>query len=220
MKDQIDLVMQRAQRYWHIDGLAEISFGGVSLVLGIYFYLSATLAKGTLLSTIIDSSLILFMLAGAFLVNKVIRYIKQHVTYRRTGYVSYRRKSGVHRWVAIGLAFLTAFLMAAIVAGLMSAAPASLAWMPAITGLLLAIPFLILGFRSGSWRFYLLCLVSLLVGPGLSIAGYGDTLGLAYYYLLISLALFISGGLTFFKYLRTTTSPDQNSLSEQGLPRE
>jgi hypothetical protein len=213
MKDQIDLVMQRAQRYWHIDGLTEIAFAWLFLVLGIYFYLSATLPQQTWLSTLIDSSLILFILAGAFLVNKLIKYVKERVIYPRTGFVSYRGKSGANRWIAFGLALL----MGAIVGALIDLAPASLGWMTALTGFFLAIPFLILGFRSGSWRFYLLCLVSLIVGLGLSAAGYGNTLGLSYYYLLLSVALFISGGLTFLNYLRTTTLPEENSISGQGI---
>ena len=213
MKDQIDRVMQRAQRYWHIDGLTEITFAWLFLVLGIYFYISATLPQQTLLSTLIDSSLILIILAGAFLANKLVNYVKQRVIYPRTGFVSYRQKSSANRWIALGLAGI----IGAIVGASIDAAPASLDWMPAITGFFLAIPLLILGFRSGSWRYYLLCLVSLVVGLGLSAAGYGNTLGLSYYYLLLSIAMFISGGLTFLNYLRSTTPPEKNSISGQGL---
>jgi len=213
MKDQIDHVMRRAQRYWHIDGLTEIAFAWISFILGIYFYISATQSQGSLLSTLLDSSLILFILAGAFLGNKLISSIKQRVTYPRTGFVSYRRKSGANRWIAVGVALL----MGAIIGAIIDSAPASLDWMTALTGFFLAIPLFILGFRSGAWRFYLLCSVSLLVGLGLSWAGYGNTLGLAYYYFLLSLAMFISGGLTFLNYLRTTTPPEEYPISEQGL---
>jgi hypothetical protein len=213
MKNQIDQAMRRAQRYWHIDGLTEITFAWIFLILGIYFYLSATQPQGTLLSTLIDSSLILFILAGAFISSKLIRYVKEHVTYPRTGFVSYQRKGGANRWIAMGIAML----MGAIVGGLIDSAPASLNLMSAYTGFFLAIPLLILGFRSGSWRFYLLSVVSLLVGLGLSWAGYGNTLGLSYYYLLLSMALFISGGLTFLNYLHTTTPPEEYPISEQGL---
>jgi hypothetical protein len=210
MKDKIDQVMLRAQRYGHTDGLTEIAFAWIFFILGIYFYLSATLPQGTLLSTLIDSSLILFILAGALLVNKLVTYVKQRVVYPRTGFVSYRRKSGANRWIAAGLAML----MGAIAGGLIDSAPVSFAWMPTGSGFILAIPLLILGFRSGSWRFYLLCLVSMLTGLGLSLAGIGNILGLSYYYFITCTALFISGGLTFLNYLRTTTPPKESSLEE------
>jgi hypothetical protein len=208
MKDQIDQVMRRAQRYWHIDGMTEIAFAWVCFILGIYFYLSATLPQGTLLSTLLDSSLIIILLAGGFLGNKLVNYVKQRVIYPRTGYVSYRRKSGANRWVA----GILALLIGATVGGLMVTIPASFAWMPALTGFFLSIPLLILGYRSGSWRFYLLCLISLIAGMGLSITGHGNILGLSYYYLIFCFALFISGGLTFRNYLLTTTPLEENSL--------
>jgi hypothetical protein len=208
MKDQIDQVMRRAQRYWHIDGMTEIAFAWICFILGIYFYLSATLPQGTLLSTLLDSSLIIILLVGSFLGNKLVNYVKQRVIYPRTGYVSYRRKSGANRWVAGILALLTG----AIAGGLIATIPASFAWMPAITGFFLSIPLLILGYRSGSWRFYLLCLISLIAGVGISITGHGNILGLSYYYLILCFALFISGGLTFRNYLLTTTPPEENSM--------
>jgi hypothetical protein len=216
MKDQIDQAMRRAQRYWHIDGLTEIAFAWIFLILGLYFYLSATQPQGTLLSTLIDSSLFLIVLAGAFLSGKLVSYVKERVTYPRTGYVSYQRKSGANRWIAMGIAML----MGGIMGGLIDMAPASLNRMTAYTGFFLAIPLLVLGFRSGSWRFYLLCIVSLGLGLGLSLTGHENTLGLSYYYLLLSLAMFISGGLTFLIYLRKTTPPEEDSISAQRLHHE
>ncbi len=212
MKNQIDRAMQRAQTYWQIDGLTEIAFAWICLILGVYFFISASVPKDTMISTLVDSSFILVFLGGGWLGLKLVNLIKQRAIYPRTGYVSYRKKKGANRWVAGGLAMF----MGILVGGLMAAAPGSFAWMPAITGFLLSIPLLILGYKSGAWRFYLLCALSLLAGLSLSLAGIGNILGLSYYYLSECVALMISGVITFFRYLRLTAPLEDGSLQKTG----
>ena len=99
--------------------------------------------------------------------------------------------------------------MATLVVALMATAPASLAWMPAITGLIVGGAWLIFASRLGLPRFFLLAIASLVFGIGLSLTGLGDILGLAIYYALMSLTLLLSCGLTLRSYLKQAPAPQE-----------
>ena len=206
MKEILNKTYQRTRQYWYIDGLSELAFGAICLLLAVYFTLQATLPRETLLATLLDSSFLIVFIGGFFLANRAVETAKSHLTYPRTGYVSYPKNGQGKRWIGAGIAML----MAALVSALMVTAPASFAWMPAITGFILGAILLYFGYRIDLLRFYLLAAVSLILGSFLSIIGVGDTPGLAWFYSLISLALFLSGGFTLRRYLKANRS-DRNS---------
>ena len=64
--------------------------------------------------------------------------------------------------------------------------------------------------KIGLPRFYAMALLSALLGIGISIAGLGDMLGLAVYYLATSLIMLLCGGFALYIYLRDT-KPPQNA---------
>ena len=214
MKDPIEEARQRTARYWHIDGLTELAFAFVCLALGVYFYLQATLPQESTLYKILDVSFVLVLFGAGFFANKVLALLKNRITYPRTGFVSYRRqKSGKSRWIFAG----AAMLMGALTGGLLAGAPASFDWMPAVTGLILGIAMLVVGFQVGLARFYLVSAASLLLGFGLALAGLGNVIGLGYFYLLMAAVLAASGGLTLWNYLRST-EPGEGQID--GHPAE
>ena len=91
------------------------------------------------------------------------------------------------------------------------ATPLSLNWIPAITGLVVGIIWLISAFRVGLLRFYLQSILSLLLGVGLSLAKLETYQSLAVYYAAMGLVLILSGGLTLLKYIRHNP-PMENDL--------
>ena len=41
MNNNLDQTIKRTRQYWYVDGLAEIAFGGLCLLLGLYFFARA-----------------------------------------------------------------------------------------------------------------------------------------------------------------------------------
>ncbi|MFC1923666.1 hypothetical protein ACFLY4_10305, partial [Chloroflexota bacterium] len=123
-------VVQRTRQYWFSDGLVELSVGGTFIILGLYFYIQSILPSG---------SLVLLAIGVIFLSRYVVNKFKSHLTFPRTGYVSYNRATKKQRIVSAGIAIFIAALNIA----LFLATPLSLNWIPAITGLVVGIIWLI-----------------------------------------------------------------------------
>jgi hypothetical protein len=199
MMPDIHNLRRRTLQYWHIDGLTEIAFGAILLVLGAYFFAQSILPPGTLLYQVLDMAFVLLLVSSGLLAGRFVSLLKNRLTYPRTGYVAYPEKSPRYRWLGGILAAAIGFL----VAGLISTAPASLAWMPTISALILSAVLCFLGFRFGLLRFFVLGILILAAGISLALAGIGDIRGMAIFYTLSGLAVLISGGLTLLAYLRS-----------------
>lgn len=204
MKTDLDKIQKRAIQYWYVDGLTEISFGLVCLILGLYFYIRAVLPEDSNFANLLDMGFVLFVVGGTLLVGRLQSYLKNRITYPRTGYIEYKRKKPAYQWIGRILAALIAVLAAALLAS----SPAALSWMPAISGFLFAAILLYLGFRTSLLRFYLISLGTLVAGVGLAFTRVENILGLGYFYFLVSILLFISGGITLYTYLKNTTASE------------
>lgn len=207
MKNTIDSTIQRTKRYWYIDGLTEISFGFLCLLLGIYFYLQATLPHDSLLYQSLTVSLVLIIVGGGALGSWAVRTLKTRLTYPRTGFVAYPSRPGFQRWLLGGIAFLVATLFTLLLTRL----PDDLAWPALISGVVIGAVWLYMGVRLGLIRFHLLAAFSLLAGFLLAVSGLDESLSMAGYYSLIALAMILSGGITLTVYLHSTRQiKDQN----------
>ncbi|MBN2148319.1 MAG: hypothetical protein JW726_13100 [Anaerolineales bacterium] len=211
MKDDLDKAQQRARQYWHVDGLLECAFCVLCLLLGIYFYAQATLPPESLAYKILNVSLIIVIIGGSFLVNRVLVIAKERITYPRTGYVAYRQASGARRWVRVIVAAGVSMLIATLITQLIIRGNIDLAWMPVITGAVFGFVMLLVAFRANLIRFYTLSLISVLIGCGFLIVRIDNILGLAIYYILFGLAIGLSGGLTLWSYLRQAPPPAEES---------
>jgi hypothetical protein len=200
MNDTIDQAARRARRYWYVDGLNEIAFGGLCVLLGIYFQIQGALQISAQLKQMLEVGLVLFILVIVIVLNKLVNLAKERITYPRSGYVNYRRPSAIRR-LATGL--LAAAIASSLSAVLM-AAPAGLDWMAGLTGLALAAVWLFIAWRMQLSRFLGLSLVSLGGGIFLALTQLDGIAGIAAIYFLEGAALLVSGGLTFWAYLRGT----------------
>ena len=206
MSSNFDHVIQKTRQYWTVDGLSEIVLGALFLTLGLYFFAQVYFGQDSLVSNLMQSGLILVII-GAFLGGKrLTAFLKARITYPRTGYVAYRKPDRKNKWLSIGFAILVA------TAGILSflVGPVPLDWMPAITGLLGGVFFFIIASQLNLLRFYTLSLISLIIGAGLAVAGFGNLLGFSLYYFLLGLVLLLSGSLTLRNYL----------LDNRALPSE
>ena len=208
-KDEMKQVEQRVKRYWYTDGIAELASGGLFVLLGIYFGAQGFLGEDSIVNVILQVSLMLVMIAGAFGVRWLVNTLKARLTYPRTGYVEYRvneKDAKVRRYVVAGVAM--AIAMASIVLidyirGLDS--------MALITGLLVGVIFIALrGKSSGLKRFYLLGGLAIVLGVVLSFSGLSQAYNLGLFYGLLGIAILISGGLVLRRYLSDNPLPAEN----------
>lgn len=136
-----------------------------------------------------------------------MKKFKSRLTFPRTGYVSYKRASKKQRIVSASLAII----IVSIIIALLLTTSLSLNWIPAITGLIVGIIWLISAIRVGLIRFYLQSILSLLLGVGLSLARLETYQSLAIYYAVMGTVLLISGGVTLAKYLRQFPTSENDS---------
>jgi hypothetical protein len=197
MKDPTDPFIRRAQNYWFTDGLTEIGFAVLCLVLSLYFYGQATLTPGSIFYRILDVGFLLILLVSGIVIRRLITNFKAHLTYPRTGYVSYRPPKRIQTIATV----ILAFILSSMLVVLFSSSEISPAYMPAASGILIGAALTFTAYRFGLLRFYLLAAISAILGTWLSLSSAGDMYGLSLYYGLLGLALLISGLLILRDYL-------------------
>jgi hypothetical protein len=195
MKDNLEASQKRAVQYWFSDGLAELSGAAICLLLAIYFGIVQILGSS-------QGSFALFFLMVfivAFGIRKVMLWYRERSTYPRTGYVEPKRGWEDHRLLGIAIGFTVifmAFMLFMILRGIQS-----MAWMPALVGVIFAFIFSWVGYRTKLVRFYFLAGFSLVLGVFLAIYGIGDLWGAAILSFCIGLVLFAYGIVTRRSYL-------------------
>ncbi len=206
MKDNVSDVEQRVKRYWYVDGFGElVGGGGMCLILALYFSAQQYLGDDSLISGLLQASLVLVLLGGMFLVRRLISAAKLRVTYPRTGYVEYR-SSEKNRLVtgilsgAVGMIMAMTFIFIVRQFNQIDA-------MVAVSGVVMGIILLVKEvWTTKVKRFYILSAMALIYGAVLSVSGFPRGYNLGLFYALMSLSFVISGGLTLKKYL------DENPL--------
>jgi hypothetical protein len=207
--DEMKEVERRVKRYWYTDGIAELTSGGLFVLLGIYFWAQGFLGEGSTASIVLQISLMLVMVGGIFGVRWLVNTLKARLTYPRTGFVEYRvdeKDAKVRRYVVAWAAMIIAIASIVLIdyiRGLDS--------MALITGLLVGVIFIALrGKSSGLKRFYLLGGLAIVLGAALSFSGLSQAYNLGLFYGLLGIAVMISGGLVLRRYLSENPLPLEN----------
>jgi len=206
MKNDIDKVIQRTHRYWYEDGLNEIATGCIFVVCGLFLFIMRFVRPISPLACIVAIGFTILVAFGGLAASRAVKAVKNRITYPRTGYVSYRRPEGNRRRRLI-VAGLGVALGALGIALSIAGAPTWLVSMPMAHGLIIGACLLYLGHRLGLARFYVLALVSVLVGVVAALGGFDDALGSAAYFGEMGFVLTASGLFTLRAYLRQTQSP-------------
>ena len=206
----------RASQYQHVDGTFEVFFGGICLLWGIFFFLQSklTMPEGILKLVIVMASFMAISGGGAWLLDRVVKAIKERLTYSRTGYVAYRKLSGAKRAVRLLMMAGVAAVISALFTAFFASRPAFVDWMPLASGALFAFAIFIVAWRTQLSRYYLIAIMSTLIGLGVSILGLAELPGLALFYTCIGILLLCMGGIVLWLYLRNTPVP-QDEPDEQ-----
>ena len=91
MKNTIDIenVIRNTRRYWFVDGIAEISGGALISFIALSYYLTSLISNVVIKSILLGLGQPVIILLGAFAIRKIITWLKDNITYPRTGYLSY-----------------------------------------------------------------------------------------------------------------------------------
>jgi len=207
-KDDMQQVEQRVKRYWYTDGIAEISSGGMFLLLGLYFGIQGYFGETSLVSIILQVSMVLLMVGGIFGVRWLVNTLKARLTYPRTGFVEYRvneKSARTRRYIVVGVAFVIAIasiLLVDLIRNLDS--------MALVSGLLVGVIFIALrGRSSGLRRFYVLGGLAIVLGFILAFSGLSQAYNLGLFYGLLGVATMISGGVVMRRYLQENPLPTE-----------
>jgi hypothetical protein len=212
MSNELKESQRRAIRYFYADGTFEYGFGLLFLILAGYFY-AETHAIGWL-SAIVDVSLVVVLICGAYLIKFLTRKLKERITYPRTGYVSYRRETGIKRGWRIVLGFIVGGIVAGGISLLVSNQDIKIAILTLISGTLFGLVLSFLGWRTSVRRFYMLGLLSAVMGVTMAFSGLGFYPSLVGYYAGFAVVLFLTGTCVLLTYMR------QNPIQRTGLDEQ
>jgi hypothetical protein len=209
MQNNFSDVEQRVKRYWYTDGIAELIGGGMFILLGTYFSTQEFLGQNSTVGGILQASLALLMIAGAYVSRRLVNSLKARLTYPRTGYVEYpanQKETGSRRVLVMLLAFSISALTIALVRIFQSFDS-----MVAVTGFIVGMILVLLRAKtSGLSRFYILGAVSMILGFALSVSGLPNGYSLGLFYGLMGVCFLVSGGLTLQHYLEVNPLPAED----------
>jgi hypothetical protein len=208
MTDPMIQARASVQRYWNVDGLHEI----VSAVL---FLLTAVLVWATSEAAPISrhwkawlSMLFAVVVCGGILLEpRVVRAIRTRLTFPRTGFVAFRKPPGKRRAIAWISGALVACLFALAVVRYRLQLTDLEHWLVALAAAPTAILLMQIARQAGTPRFFVTGVISAVAGVAICLAGVASETGLAIYFGLMSFTLLISGGLTLWRYLKTSPAP-------------
>jgi hypothetical protein len=211
MNNKLSEIEQRVKRYWYTDGIAELSSGGMFILLGVYFGIQGYLSQSSSVSIFLQVGLILLMMAGAIRVSWLVNTLKTRLTYPRPGFVEYHlneQDARQRRYLVVAVAMImliawTVLFKYKYIRGFDS--------IVLVTGILAGVVFFTLrGKSSGVKRFHVLGVFSFLLGIGLSLSGLSEVFRLALFFGLLGIAIMLSGVLVLRRYLSENPLPAED----------
>ncbi len=147
--------------------------------------------------------------------------LRRRFTYPRIGYVRFQPENSKK---VVGGIFLIIFVLLAIMAlvftliGDVRDFDLWLQWFPAFCGTVLVGLFLDLEGKSGSKRYYVFALLSVISGFSFSLIHFKTaTTGMAMYFLSMGAVLIMTGGIFFLWFLRKYPFPAKKSSMEEAI---
>jgi hypothetical protein len=199
--------LRRPQRYWYADGLTEMAVGGIFLLVALTNLAAWLLPPGPWQNLTLPILQALVIIGGVLGARALVRYLKERITYPRTGWVTYRQPSSSRRWLLAGLTFILAAGLAFLMVAL--GKTVGQRWLPLVSGFLIAFA-TAAGWRLRLARLLILALYTLGVGVGLTLLAPPDPLDAVLFFSLVGLGWLTSGGWALWTYLRHTHPLDED----------
>ncbi|MBI9051536.1 MAG: hypothetical protein JEZ00_19085 [Anaerolineaceae bacterium] len=200
MDSSLQTYKQKTIKYWWIDGLAEIAFGFEMWTLAICLLLSHlfnVFEWGVLFASI---GIPLLFIISIFGVGKVVKILKERITYPRTGYVRYPKRQSISRLrrliIGGGIGFSTAIL---VNLALVYFGPAA-RW--TIIGLIMMMTMIYIASVNGVNRYYLTGILTFFWGISMIWIPAPESTLFGWFFAGVGMIFFLSGLIVFIRYLQ------------------
>ncbi len=207
IESHLNKAKKRAYYHWYQDGLAEMALGIFFLSLALLFF-ADDYWPGLPISAF---GLPILILGGIIIFRPLLYRIKARITYPKIGFVSYKQPSSNRRMVSIIIGFGVGFLVSWIVVQqVVAGQPAAgefdfLTWLPLVQGVVVAIALGLIGYRADLRRYLYLAALSLIVGLILTPLPLSLEVATAIHYMIMGVAIFLSGLKTFRLFMGKTS---------------
>ena len=220
MDNKIKEIQNRLIRYDYVDGTPDLAFGGLCLVMAICYFIFAAFPSLSSSTFSVIIGWVVFS-GGGLLIAWLSQKLKERVTYPRTGYVKPQGrplKRTTKLLIRIGVPLLTVTLLVLMFLNRQKV-PAqgqdqAIVLNPGLMGLMFSAIMGIIGWKMTLPRYYVIAVAVFLISAVFLFRVPSGNYGLALISGVMGLILFISGGVTLWKYLRSTRSPQDNQPEE------
>jgi hypothetical protein len=208
MNENIDEIIKRTQRKWWIDGLSEMGTGLLMLIFSGFFLAIAQFQAGPLKAMLATFGQLVVILGGAKLINLLVKWLKERITYPRIGYFSFKPNQGkarakrITRSLGIGVIVSASVILYSYFVG------SSGVW--TIVGLLIAVILSISGMRMGLIRFTVSGFLVLVAGLLTTYLQLPDDYQSVVFFAQFGLIWLGTGGITLWKFLRKTRPSEES----------
>ncbi len=214
--DNVNEIAKRTQRYWYEDGIWEIGFGAINILLSLFYLLVAPINWVGPLSFVLVLLQVGVILGAFLIINRLVAFLKERITYPRTGYVAYRKPASSARLKRAMYAALIAVGVGVLV-GALEAIPSAQNRTALVMAIVYAAVLIYFGFRFSLARMYAVAALVILWGYWISRFSLTDLYNSAVFFGGAGLLILLSGVATLLLYLRRT-QPAANDLMDITLP--
>ncbi len=211
-QENLQKIEKRTVSYWFEDGAYDIVIGIGFVILGISYFALAAVQEIDWLENLSGLIQIVLLVTIFFLLGKVVRKIKQSVVYPRTGEVVYRQRPPSIRFMRSIRAGVMSFLVAAVFT-FFALAPSMHQVLSAIVGALFGVAFMILGWRVGVVRYFIIGAGSFISGGIISLLSHPFINQTGILFVAIGLIMAVAGGVALVLYLKN--NPLESDRQEQ-----
>ena len=200
MDTNVKSLQRKALQYWWIDGLAELAFALEMIVISLYFVLLPQIHSESWRVIAASVGMPIVFLVTFYSAGKLVFYIKERITFPRTGYVRYPKRKAVSRRRRV--------IVGAVI-GLTTAVAVNLSreflgenaqWI--VTSTIMMMAMIYIGYLVGVYRYFVIGVLTFLWGIVMIWMGMPDGYEYACLFGGIGLINLVFGLVVFLKYLR------------------
>lgn len=198
--DPLAEIAKRTQRYWYEDGIWEIAFGLLNLMLAGFYWITSSFNWEGPQAFILPLFQVGVILAGVWGINKLVRWMKEHITYPRTGYVVYHQPTRKNRVQRIILAAVLSIGLGGLIAALAEMRTTA-NQIAIIVGIVMAAMLVYLGIRFQLMRLYVLAALTIILGYFAARLNAQETVSYALFFAGFGLLMIGSGTTALLLYM-------------------
>ncbi len=205
----IDEVIRQTRRYWYVDGLVEISGGALIVFIAVSYYFSSQISNVVIRSFALGLGQPVIIILGSIIIRKIITWLKETITYPRTGYLLFRNPRSNMKIQRIIKIIIVSAVVCIFVSVFTQLLPIQL--MPLVLSIFFGLLTIYLGYQNRVFRFYIVSVVIFGLGVFITINNWSEVLSFVIIFSSIGLSWVVSGVVTLIKYLHQTKPVKETS---------